>query len=309
MGRYGSQVTVEPAARASQPAASTGPIWSLAGGRELSFAEGPLAVGIVNVTSDSFFSGARSGTPSAAITDGERLVAEGFDLLDVGALAARAGPPADPAHEAARLVPAVEALAARTGVPVCADTFSASVARRAAAAGAAAINDISGARDPELLEACAEAGVGLVIMHIEGPPRVARAPRRYDDVIDRLLEHFAERIAAAARAGVAEERIAIDPGLDFDLSVDDDLEVLARLGELHALGRPIFLALSRKDFLGAVLAGSWERRAAAGDREWATCAATALAAAAGAQLLRLHDRTAADAMRVAARIAGPWSRA
>lgn len=308
MGRYGSRVHAEPALPGPSRGAYSEVPWILTAGRTLTFAGGPLAVGIVNVTTDSFFDGARSGTPGQAIADGERLVAEGFDLLDVGAVAARPGPPADPEGEAARLVPVVKALAAGTDVPVCADTFSAPVARRAIAAGAAAINDISGARDPALLEACAEAGCGLVIMHVEGPPRVRRAPRRYGDVVGHLLEHFAERIEAARSAGIQKGRIAIDPGLDFDLSVDDDVEILSRLGELHALGRPIFLALSRKDFLGALLAGSWEHRADASEREWATCAASALASAAGAQLLRLHDRSAMDAMRLAARIAAPPER-
>jgi dihydropteroate synthase len=118
-----------------------------------------------------------------------------------------------------------------------------------------------------------------------------------------MRDWFASRIADAVSRGVREEQIALDPGFDFDLSVDDDVEVLMRLGELHDLGRPLFVSLSRKDFLGAILSGSWEERAAARDREWATGAAVALAAAAGAEMFRLHDRSALDAMRVAHRIA------
>jgi dihydropteroate synthase len=262
----------------------------------------PLGAGIVNVTDDSFFEGARSGTPERAVEDGLRLVGEGFDLLDVGAVAARSGPPVDPAEEADRLIPAVAALAERSGVPVSADTFSPAVAWEAVAAGAAAINDIGGAR-PEMLEALGDLQCGYVLMHIEGPPRVDREPRDYDDPVDHLKSWFAERIEAALAAGIAEERIAIDPGFDFDLSVADDLELLRRLDELHSLGRPLFVSLSRKDFLGAVLAGSWQGRAPAADREAATCAAAAIAVAAGAQILRLHDAAALDAMRVADRIA------
>ena len=140
-------------------------------------------------------------------------------------------------------------------------------------------------------------------MHIEGPPRQDRAPRPLDDPIEHLKRWFAERIEAALARGVSEDQIALDPGLDFDLSVPDDLEVLRRLGDLHELGRPLFVSLSRKDFLGAVLAGSWEQRVGPQQREWATAAATSLAVAAGAQLLRLHDLSSLDAMRVADRIA------
>ena len=274
--------------------------WSLPGG-ELDLTA-PLGAGIVNVTDDSFFEGARSETPDRAIEDGVRLAAEGFDLLDVGAVAARSGPPVPAEEEAARLVPAVAGLVERTELPVSADTFSPEVARHAAEAGARIVNDIGGG-PPEMLAAVAEAGCAYVLMHIEGPPRVDRPAPEYGDPVAHLLAWFAGRIEAAVAAGIDERRIAIDPGLDFDLSVADDLEILRRLGELHALGRPLFVSLSRKDFLGAVLAGSWEARSPAAEREWATGAAAALAAAAGAQVLRLHDRSALDAARVAARIA------
>ena len=124
-------------------------------------------------------------------------------------------------------------------------------------------------------------GCGYVLMHIEGPPRADREPPGHEDPVAHLKRWFARADRGGARRGVAEEQIALDPGLDFDLSVDDDLEILRRLGELRELGRPLFVSLSRKDFLGAVLAGSWEERAAAAEREWATAAATALAVAAG----------------------------
>jgi dihydropteroate synthase len=269
--------------------------------RVLSFPP-PLAAGIVNVTADSFYEGARSVTPERAVADGLALAEAGFDLLDVGSVAARSGPAVSPDEEAARLIPAVEELARRAGVPVSADTFQPRVARLALEAGAAAINDISGGADPEMLELVAERGCGYVLMHIEGPPRVDREPPAHRDPVVHLKRWFQERVQAALRHGVAEEQIALDPGLDFDLSVDDDLEILRRLGELRELGRPLFVALSRKDFLGAVLAGSWEGRAAATQREWATAAATALAVAQGAEMVRLHDRSALDALRTAAAI-------
>jgi dihydropteroate synthase len=279
---------------------SAGTLWRL-GERTLGFPR-PLGVGIVNVTDDSFWEGARSKTAHQAIVDGLRMTREGFDLLDVGAVAARSGPPVTPAEEAARLVPAIQGLARERRVPITADTFSPTVARRALAAGADAINDTGGGADPEMLELVAESGCGLVIMHIEGPPRTEREPRDYDDPVEHMKRWFAERIEAAAARGVGEDQIAIDPGFDFDLSVDDDLEVLRRLGELHELGRPLFVSLSRKDFLGAVIAGSWEGRAPASEREWATAAAVTVAVAAGAQMPRLHDISALDAMRVAHRV-------
>ena len=266
--------------------------------------ERPLGVGIVNVTSDSFFEGARSETPEGAVADGVALADAGFDLLDVGAVAARSGPAVSAGEEAARLVPAIEGLAAATDVPITADTFSAEVARLAVDAGARAINDISGAADPALFELAAETGCGLVLMHIEGRPREDREPPRYGDPVEHLKEWFAERIETAGAAGVAAEQLALDPGLDFDLGVADDLEILRRLAELRELGRPLFVSLSRKDFLGAVLAGSWEERLPAEAREWATAAATALAVSQGAELMRLHDRSALQAMRVAGAIRG-----
>jgi dihydropteroate synthase len=275
--------------------------WAL--GDRLLDLSSPVGAGIVNVTDDSFFAGSRSSTPEQAIEDGAGLVAQGFEMLDVGAVAARAGAPVAAADEIARLVPAVSGLAARTGVPIGADTFSPEVARAAVAAGAEVVNDIGGG-DARMLEAVAAAGCGYVLMHIEGPPRVDRPPTRYDDVVEHLLGWFSGRLDAAAAAGVRVDRIAIDPGLDFDLGIEEDLELLRRLGELHSLGRPLFVSLSRKDFLGAALAGSWEQRLPAEEREWATAAAAALAVAQGAQVLRLHDRSALDAVRVAGRITG-----
>jgi dihydropteroate synthase len=272
--------------------------WRLAD-RTLDLAQ-PLGAGIVNVTADSMFEGARSGTPERAIADGLALVDAGFEMLDVGAVAARSGPPVEAEAEAAALVPAVEGLSG-SGVPVSADTFSVEVAERALAAGAVVINDISGGSE-QMFELVAATGCGYVLMHIEGPPRVDRTPREYGDVVEHLKAWFAARVEAATRQGVAEEQIALDPGLDFDLTAEQDLEILRRLGELRTLGLPLYVSLSRKDFIGAVLAGSWEERLPAGEREWGTVAAVALAVREGADVLRIHDRTSLQAMRIAGRI-------
>jgi dihydropteroate synthase len=283
----------------------------------------PVGAGIVNVTADSMFAGARSVTPERAIADGLALAAAGFDMLDVGAVAAKAGPPVEPEAEAAALVPTVEGLATATatapegpanaspvyaykrreggGVPISADTFSPQVARRALDAGAVAVNDISGGSD-EMFELVAERGCGYVLMHIDGPPRVDRPRREYGDVVAHLLDWFAARVERAGELGVAPEQIAIDPGLDFDLDPSQDLEILRRLGELRALGLPLYVSLSRKDFIGAVLADSWEERLPADEREWGTVAAVALAVRVGADILRLHDRSSLQAMRLAGEI-------
>jgi dihydropteroate synthase len=275
--------------------------WRLAD-RTLDLAQ-PLAAGIVNVTTDSMFEGARSGTPEQAIADGRALAEAGFEMIDVGAVAAKAGPPVPAEVEAAALVPAIEGLV-ETGLPVAADTFSVAVARRALAAGAGTVNDISGGSN-EMFELVAESGCGYVLMHIEGQPRVDRAAPDYGDVVEHLVSWFGGRVELARELGVAEEQIAIDPGLDFDLTTAQNLEILRRLPELRALGLSLYVSLSRKDFIGAVLAGSWEERLPAGEREWGTVAAVALAVRGGADVLRIHDLSSLQAIRVAGRVARP----
>jgi dihydropteroate synthase len=274
-------------------------VWRLAD-RSLDL-EQPIAAGIVNVTVDSMFEGARSGTPEQAVADGLALVESGFEMLDVGAVAARSGPAVPVEVEAAALIPAIEGLAG-AGVPISADTFSVEVARGALAAGAVVVNDISGGSE-EMFELVAESGCGYVLVQMEGPPRVDRPPRDYGDVVDYLKSWFGGRIERARRLGVAMEQIAIDPGLDFDLTTEQDLEILRRLTELRELGLALYVSLSRKDFIGAVLAGSWERRLPAAEREWGTVAAVALAVRGGADVLRIHDRSSLQAMKVAGGVA------
>jgi dihydropteroate synthase len=274
----------------------------------------PVGAGIVNVTVDSMFEGARSGTPEQAIADGIELVEAGFDMLDVGAVAARSGPAVSAEDECGALLPAIAGLAtleigvddgedgeAGARVPISADTFQVDTARRALDAGAVCVNDISGGCE-EMFELVAATGCGYVLMHIDGPPRVDRPWRDYDDVVDHLLRWFEERVERMRELGVADEQIAIDPGLDFDLSPEQDLEVMRRLGELRGLGLPLYVSLSRKDFIGAVLAGSWEERLPASEREWGTVAAVTLAVRAGADILRIHDRSSLQAMRLAGEV-------
>jgi dihydropteroate synthase len=276
-------------------------VWRLSEGLELTFPPSQAA-GVVNVTADSFYAGARSVTPEQAIEDGLRLVESGFDLLDVGAVAARSGPPVDAAAESESLAPAIAGLAERAGVPVMADTFQPEVARAALDAGAVAVNDISGGSE-EMYTLVAERGCGYVLMHIGGPPRVDRTPPVYEDVVGHVKAWFAERIDRMVAAGVDPGQIAIDPGPDFDKGVDDTIELAGRIPALQELGRPVMAAISRKDYLGAVIAGSWDARPGADERGAATLAATALVTAQGAEILRLHDSEALDSMRVAEAIA------
>jgi len=186
-------------------------------------------------------------------------------------------------------------------VPVSADTFSVEVARQALAAGAVCVNDISGGCD-EMFELLAATGAGYVLMHIEGPPRVDRPWRDYGDVTAYMVEWFERRVERMRELGVRDEQIAIDPGLDFDLSPEQDLQIMRRLAELKALGLPLYVSLSRKDFIGAVLAGSWEERLPPGQREWGTVAAVTMAAREGADILRIHDRSSLQAMRLAGEV-------
>jgi len=269
-----------------------------------------MAAGIVNVTTDSMFSGARSGTPEAAIADAVRLAEAGFDFLDVGAVAARSGPPVEPADEIAKLAPAIEGIVRETGLPVMADTFNAEVARAALDAGAAVINDISGGRDPRMFELVAETGCGYVLMHIEGPPRQDREPPVYagrdgaTGVVDYMHGWFARRLDDMRAAGVDDQQVVLDPGPDFDLSVEDDIALIRHMDGLRVADRPLFMAISRKDFIGAIAAGSWEERLGADERGPGTFAVTALTVAGGAEILRLHDVAALDALRITSRIAG-----
>ena len=186
-----------------------------------------ISFGIVNVTADSMYSGARSGSPRQAIKDGERLLKLGFDRLDIGAVAARQGPPVRTEDEIAALLPVVDAFTSR-GVQTSADTFSVPVADAAIEAGASIINDISGGSE-EMFSLLAGRNVGYVLMHIEGPPRRDREPRRYNDPIDHVKGWFGQQIELAVACGMNETQIVIDPGLEFDIGVYDNLEILGRL--------------------------------------------------------------------------------
>ena len=256
----------------------------------------PLVRGILNASPDSFSDG-RSETVGECVARGRALVAAGADILDVGGESARGDRPAvSVQEEIARVEPVIAALARETTISV--DTYKPAVAEAAIAAGASIVNDVSGLRDERLASVCAAGGAALVIMHTAVEPKWTRLdPGTYDDVVEDVLAFLRERIAIATAAGV--ERIIVDPGPDFAKTPAQTVAVLRRLDAVLALGRPVLLAVSRKDFVGA-LTGRGPRERGAG-----TLAAIAHGVDAGAHILRVHDVAAtADFLTVRAALRG-----
>jgi dihydropteroate synthase len=241
-------------------------------------------MGIVNVTPDSFSDGGLFLDPGAAIDHGRRLAAEGADVLDVGGESTRPGAEAVIAEEElARVLPVVEALAG-AGVPVSIDTSKLPVAEAALNAGATMVNDVTALRgDPELAGLCGDRGCDVLLMHMRGTPRTMQENPTYDDVVDDVKALLSERIEFALSEGIDEARITIDPGIGFGKTVDHNLELLRRLGELRDLGRPVCVGTSRKSFIGKITGRSTDQRLGG------TIASCVLAYANGAELLRVHD--------------------
>jgi len=264
---------------------------------------GYTIMGVVNVTPDSFSDGGRFLDPTAAVAHGERLAAEGAHILDVGGESTRpgsAGVPAD--EELRRVLPVVEGLAA-TGKAISIDTSKTEVATAALDAGAVLVNDVTAFRgDPGLAGLVAARGVDCCLMHMLGTPRTMQDDPRYDDVVSDVKAFLEQRLAFAVGEGVAEERVMLDPGIGFGKTVDHNLELLARLDEIAALGRPVVVGVSRKSFLGRITG----REAA--ERAVATAAANVLALERGASVFRVHDvAETRDALAVAAAtLAGRW---
>jgi len=270
-------------------------------GRELALAGGPLLMGIVNATSDSFSDAGELPDTASRVARARELASAGAAWIDVGGESAVGGrPPVPAAEERDRVVGVIAAVAAELDVVISVDTYKPEVAEAAIAAGAHMVNDVSGLRDPELAEICARTGAGLVVMHTRVEPKgTLLDPEHYADVVADVRDFLAERSAVAHAAGVAPEQILLDPGPDFAKTPAQTVAVLRRLDVLHALGRPLLLALSRKDFLGAITGRP------ARDRGAATLAAAGFAADAGAHVLRVHDvAAAADFLAVRAILRG-----
>jgi dihydropteroate synthase len=257
-------------------------------------------MGVVNVTPDSFSDGGRYLDAQAAIRHGEELLGEGAEILDVGGESTRPGAePVAADEELRRVVPVVEGLAG-SGVAVSIDTSKAAVAAAAIDAGAEIVNDVTALRgDPEMAALCAERGVGVVLMHMPGNPRTMQDDPRYDDVVDEVRAFLAARAEAAVGAGIAERRIWLDPGIGFGKTLEHNLELLRRLGELRELGRPLAIGTSRKSYIGGVDGSPVD------DRIGGSVASSVLAAAEGADVLRVHDvAETAQALRLAGAILG-----
>ncbi len=272
-----------------------------AAGRTLALGERPWLMGIVNATPDSFSDAGAYPDLDSRVARARELLAAGADLVDVGGESAITGPPAlDPAQEIERVVPVVQRLAGELGALVSVDTYKPAVAEAAIAAGAIMVNDVSGLRDPALAGVCARTGAALVLMHTRAEPKQRRQdPGLYEDVTADAVAFLADRMRVAREQGVADEQIVLDPGPDFAKTPAQTIALLARLEELHALGRPLLLAVSRKDFVGA-LTGR-----APGDRLAGTLAAVGHGVDAGAHILRVHDVAAtADFLAVRAALRG-----
>jgi dihydropteroate synthase len=259
-------------------------------------------MGIVNATPDSFSDGGRFLDPEAAVELGRRLAAEGAGLLDVGGESSRPGAePVSAEEELRRALPVVEGLVA-TGERVSIDTTKASVAQAALAAGATIVNDVSAFRsEPELAGLVADAGAGCCLVHMRGDPQTMQRDPHYDDVVSEVRAFLEERLAFAIAEGVAEERVWLDPGIGFGKRLEHNLEVLRRLEEIVAIGRPVVIGTSRKSFLGK-LAGGRE----ADERLPGTIATNVLALERGASIFRVHDvAPVVDALAVAAATVRP----
>jgi dihydropteroate synthase len=258
----------------------------------------PQIMGIVNASPESFSDGGRYGTLHDQVVRALELVEQGAHLIDVGGESGVTGIPAiDPEEEIRRIVPLVERLAAE-GVRVSVDTWKPAVARAALAAGAQMINDVSGLRDVELADACAEAGAWLVVMHTRAEPKVKEFPQ-YEDVAADVVQFIRERVDVALEHGVSAERIVVDPGPDFAKTPAQTVEVLRALPSLCELGYPVLLAVSRKDFVGALTERSPR------EREAGTLAAIGAGVDAGASILRVHDVAATvDFLTVRAALTG-----
>jgi len=270
---------------------------------ELTFELGarPWLMGIVNASPDSFSDGGLHADLDARVALAEQLIADGADVIDIGGESASTGfPPVAVEEEIERVVPLVERVSGSLGALVSVDTYKPAVASAAIAAGARIVNDVSGLRDPALAEVCARSGAALVLMHTRAAPRQRlQDPELYDDVAAEVLAFLAQLIARALAAGCEPEQLIVDPGPDFAKTPAQTIRLLRELPRMHELARPLLLAISRKDFVGA-LTGRPPRARLAG-----TLAALDHGVRNGGHIFRVHDVAAAsDFLRVRAALAG-----
>jgi len=285
----------DPASQAVQP------LRLRAGDHELELGPRPSLMGIVNASPDSFRDGGLHQTLDARVLLARELLAAGADMLHIGRESAPTGrEPVPVERELELVVPLVERVAGELGAIVSVDTNTPSSARAAIAAGASIINDVSGLRDPAVAEVCAETGAALVVMHTPAGPRERlQNPDPYGDITGEVLAFLRERMATAVRQGVAPKQLIVDPGPDCAKTPAQTVRLLAEVGRLHELHRPLLMAISRKDFIGALTQRTPRERLAG------TLAALAHGADAGAHIFRVHDvAAAADFLAVRAALSG-----
>lgn len=266
----------------------------------LSFSDRPLIMGIVNLTPDSFSGDGVGGDARAAIAHAEAQRAAGADILDLGAESARPGAaPVPVEEEIGRLLPVLQAVR-EWGLPVSVDSTKPEVMRMAIGEGAALINDIAALRAPGALEAVADSAVGICLMHMQGEPRTMQADPRYEDVVEEVHAFLTARLIACQAAGIAKERLLVDPGFGFGKTVEHNYRLLRELQRFAELGVPVLAGLSRKSMLGAVTG-----RPNGSARLPASVAAAVLAVERGARIVRVHDVAATrDALAVWAAMEG-----
>jgi len=251
---------------------------------ELCFTEGTLVMGIINMTPHSFSGDGLATDVAAAIKQTHEFTLAGADIIDIGGQSTRPGSEQiSVGEELDRVIPTIEAVCAEVDLPISVDTSVVEVAEQALDAGAEMINDVYALRREGMTEFAAEAGVPVVLMHMQGTPQNMQDNPHYEDVITDIYDFLARRIGAAVDAGLEEQQIIIDPGFGFGKTVDHNLEILRRLGEFRSLGRPVLIGTSRKSTIGKVLDKPVE------ERLWGTAATCAVAIANGANIIRVHD--------------------
>jgi dihydropteroate synthase len=261
-------------------------------------------MGVVNVTTDSFYDGGRYTLPEMAIVHALELVEQGADIIDIGGESTRPG--ADPVaenEELARVIPVVEGLVRQTTIPISIDTTKSQVAARALESGASIINDVSALReDPAMASVIARSDAAVVLMHMQGTPRTMQRSPQYVDVGADVLQFLDERVQIAVQAGIAQTNIILDPGFGFGKLVSHNLDLLRRLSSFTALNCPLLVGLSRKGFIGTIVGKAVDHR------EWGTAAAIALAVDRGAHIVRVHDvAMTIDVVKMTAALSPRWA--
>lgn len=276
-------------------------IWRI-GSQTLDLGNRGLIMGIVNVTPDSFSDGGRFSDPGRAVQHALQMVADGANILDIGGESTRPGAePVNEAEELRRVLPVLRAIRSQCRVLISIDTMKASVARAAIQAGADIINDVTGLRgDAAMIRLAAESDCGLVVMHMAGDPQTMQNAPQYGDVVCEVRSHLEDRLRILTAAGIAPERIVLDPGFGFGKTPAHNLSLLRHLAELSIEDRPLLIGVSRKSMIGQVL-HSQEMA----DRQWPTIALTAHAREQGARIIRVHDvRPNVQALRMIEAILG-----